>query len=151
MDSLKELLESGFGKADCYTAEEKELYGEVNMNCCERILYGANKAYNLGLKKDDLRLAAPFGGGMGIGTVCGAVSGALMVLGLLYSGKLEKETGLKEDITIPFLQRVKKKQGGLTCNYNKAHYAIQEPAFDCSAVILSLAECLDDMVRSMNN
>ena len=73
-----------------------------------------------------------------------------MVLGLLYSGKLEKETALKESITIPFLQRVKKKQGGLTCHYNKAHYAIQEPVFDCSAVILSLAECLDETVASVN-
>lgn len=43
MESLKKLLESGFGKADCYTAAEKELYGDVNMNCCERILYGANQ------------------------------------------------------------------------------------------------------------
>lgn len=150
MESLKKLLESGFGKADCYTAAEKELYGEVNMNCCERILYGANQAYALGLKKEDLRLAAPFGGGMGIGTICGAVSGCLMVLGLLYSGKLEKETALKESITIPFLQRVRKKQGGLTCHYNKAHYAILEPAFDCSSVILSLAECLDETVASLN-
>lgn len=63
MESLKKLLESGFGKADCYTAAEKELYGDVNMNCCERILYGANQAYALGLKKEDLRLAAPLAAG----------------------------------------------------------------------------------------
>lgn len=105
MNSLKELLESGFGKAECYTDNERKLYGDVNMNCCERILYGANRAYNLGLKKEDMRIASAFGGGMGVGTVCGAISGSLMVLGLLYSGKLEKETALKADITIPFLKR----------------------------------------------
>mgnify|MGYP000691309604 CR=1 FL=1 len=93
---------------------------------------------------------AAFGGGMGVGTVCGAISGSLMVLGLLYSGKLEKETALKADITIPFLKKVKKKQGSLNCRYNKAHYAIREPVFDCSAVILSLAECLDETVASIN-
>ena len=150
MNSLKELLESGFGKAECYTDNERKLYGDVNMNCCERILYGANRAYNLGLKKEDMRIASAFVGGMGVGTVCGAISGSLMVLGLLYSGKLEKETALKADITIPFLKKVKKKQGSLNCRYNKAHYAIREPVFDCSAVILSLAECLDETVASIN-
>ena len=39
MNSLKELLESGFGKAEYYTDNERKLYGDVNMNCCERILY----------------------------------------------------------------------------------------------------------------
>ena len=62
MNSLKELLESGFGKAECYTDNERKLYGDVNMNCCERILYGANRAYNLGLKKEDMRIASAFGG-----------------------------------------------------------------------------------------
>lgn len=150
MESLKELLESGFGKADNYTEEERLMYGDVNMNCCERILYGANKAYGLGLKRDELRLAAPFGGGMGVGTVCGAISGSLMVLGLLYSKRLEKETDLKKDITVPFLKHVKKKQGSLNCKYNKAHYAVHEPKFDCSAVVLSIAECLDETVQSLN-
>ena len=81
MNSLKELLESGFGKAECYTDNERKLYGDVNMNCCERILYGANRAYNLGLKKEDMRIASAFGGGMGCGGTCGALAGALAVLG----------------------------------------------------------------------
>ena len=39
---LKDLIESGFG--------EKEGY-----NCAEKILYGANIAYSLGLPKEALR------------------------------------------------------------------------------------------------
>ena len=128
----------------------KKYYLEQDYNCAEAILRCIDEEYGIGLTEDDFKLVSAFGGGMGVGTVCGAISGSLMVLGLLYSGKLEKETALKADITIPFLKKVKKKQGSLNCRYNKAHYAIREPVFDCSAVILSLAECLDETVASIN-
>lgn len=62
---LLDLLKSGFGKASQYTEEEKLRFGGVNLNCCERILYGANQAYGLGLSDQALRVAAPFGGGHG--------------------------------------------------------------------------------------
>lgn len=144
MSSLSALLKSGFGRADGYSPAEAEKYGGVNMNCCERILRGANEAYGLGLREADMRLAAPFGGGMAIGSVCGAVTGSLMVLGLLYAGKLEKATALKTEVTKPFLNKVRKKLGGLTCAYNKGKYATKNP-FDCSYVINALAECLDEV------
>ena len=61
---LEELIASGFGKAAHYTPEENERYGGVNLNCCERILRGANIAYDLGMREEDMRVSAPFGGGM---------------------------------------------------------------------------------------
>ena len=48
---LKEMIAAGFGQAEDY-------------NCAEKIFYGANEAYGLGLSEDDLRLAAGFGGGV---------------------------------------------------------------------------------------
>jgi C_GCAxxG_C_C family probable redox protein len=54
-------------------------------NCAQAILaaYGPDE----GLAEPDcLRIGAPFGGGIGrLGETCGAVSGALMVLGLRYT------------------------------------------------------------------
>ena len=47
--SLAALIDNNFGKAAFYTPEENEKYGGANMNCCERILYGANIAYDLGI------------------------------------------------------------------------------------------------------
>jgi len=42
-------------------------------------------AESLGLSKDDAnRLAASFGGGFGIGETCGAVTAAMMVIGMKY-------------------------------------------------------------------
>ena len=44
---LVELILGNFGKAAFYTPEEQARYGGVNLNCCERILRGANIAYGL--------------------------------------------------------------------------------------------------------
>ena len=55
---------------------------EVGYNCSQSVLITYSS--ELGLSEDlALRIAAPFGGGIGhMGEVCGAVSGAMMVLGL---------------------------------------------------------------------
>src|SRR5690554_169748 len=75
---LKELIESGFGNEEDY-------------NCAEKILYGANKVYNLGLDKKALKLSAGFGGGMGIESVCGALTAAVMVLSHIYVENIAHE------------------------------------------------------------
>lgn len=45
---LLELLQKGYGKA-------------MNLNCAEKILYGANWAYNMQLPPQALKIAAGFG------------------------------------------------------------------------------------------
>ena len=63
---LLELLQKGYGKA-------------MGLNCAEKMLYGANWAYNLQLPPQALKIASGFGGGMGAGAACGVVTGACMV------------------------------------------------------------------------
>ena len=64
---LLKLLQDGFGSA-------------MDLNCAEKILYGANWAYNMKLPAEALKLAAGFGGGMGIESSCGVITGGVMVL-----------------------------------------------------------------------
>ena len=144
---LYNLIESGFGRAINYSDEERELYGDVNLNCAERILRGANIAYKLGLSEEALRVSAPFGGGMGIESVCGAITGALMVLGALYTDRAEKNTPLKDEITVPFIKEVRRRQGGLSCTHNKK-YAQTNP-FDSTPVVLAIAKVLDETIEKI--
>ena len=52
-------------------------------NCAESVLYGVAAALNLPTSEAILRVATPFGGGIGLaGSTCGALSGAIMALGL---------------------------------------------------------------------
>ncbi len=53
-------------------------------NCAESVLRAFRDRYGLALDGDALRIASGFGGGLGqAGCMCGALAGAVMVLGLL--------------------------------------------------------------------
>jgi C_GCAxxG_C_C family probable redox protein len=66
-----------------------------------------------------LRIAGAFGGGMGhIGETCGAVTGALMVIGLKY-GKIQAEDNAAKEKTYALVQefasRFKAKNDSISC------------------------------------
>ena len=113
----------------------------VNLNCCERILRGANIAYDLGMREEDMRVSAPFGGGMGIGSTCGAIVGALMALSMRHAGVAEKATPLKEEVVVPFLERVRAELGALDCAAIKPRMAVEG---DCTSTVLAVARLVDE-------
>ena len=68
---------------------------EIHYNCAQTVLIPY--AEECGLKEETAyKLGANFGGGMRMGSVCGAVTGALMVLGLLGYDEEESKRMLKE-------------------------------------------------------
>ncbi len=87
-------------------------------NCAQSVLsvfcedYGLDKSYAL-------KIACSFGGGMGhLGEVCGAVSGAFMVLGLIYGQSTENDMQ-KKALTYSkvkdFAQRFMEINGTINC------------------------------------
>ena len=65
---------------------EKERIAELFMKGidCSQVVAGAF-AEELGITQEEAyKMAAGFGGGMGIGETCGAVVGAMIVLGMKY-------------------------------------------------------------------
>lgn len=63
------------------TADKAEHYFRQGFNCAEAVLLAAVESYDLQLQPDAVRLATGFGGGLGRGDVCGALSGAVLALG----------------------------------------------------------------------
>lgn len=59
-----------------------QIFGK-GFNCCQAVLTAFCEEYSLD-KDTALKLAAGFGGGLRRAEVCGAVSGAVMALGLRY-------------------------------------------------------------------
>ncbi len=86
-------------------------------NCSQATLSAF--AEELGLPLDAaLRLAAPFGGGIGRqGEVCGAASGALMALGLRFGGTTPDKAGKEHAYALAaeFLRRFQERTGALHC------------------------------------
>ncbi len=87
-------------------------------NCAQAVLSAFSADFDLPI---DLayRLGAPFGGGMGrLGEVCGAVTGAFMVLGLKYGNTSATDQPAKERAyltTADFAHRFRERQGSILC------------------------------------
>jgi len=57
----------------------------AGFNCAESVLYGIIMAFDLQGGDEVMRVATPFGGGIGMaGSVCGALSGGVVGLGLVF-------------------------------------------------------------------
>ncbi len=99
--------------------EEKALsYFEDKFQCSQAVL--AAYADELGLTEEQaLKVAFCFNSGMRKGEVCGACSGALMVLGMLY-GQAEKNDfdsrTRANQMTERFLNRFRELTGSYICN-----------------------------------
>lgn len=132
---LQDLIKAGYGV-------------EEDLNCAETILYGANIAYQMGLDPEDLKVAAGFGGGMAIESVCGALTAAIMVLGRLYVKERAHESSQIKELTQELFDVYTKEMGSIYCSPLKAAHRTETEK--CRMVVLKAAEILDQMVEREN-
>ena len=100
-----------------HVEEALKLFDE-KFHCSQAVFAAFSEEYGVS-KEDALKIGGCFGGGMRKGEVCGACTGALMVLGLKY-GKSEKddiESKIQSDIVCDeFLDSFEKENGSYICN-----------------------------------
>lgn len=133
---LKELIQEGYGVKE-------------DLNCAETILYAANQVYHLDLNSDSLKLAAAFGGGMGIESVCGVLAGSLMVLGRLFIKEIAHQHPEIKELSKELFDTFQKEMGDILCKPLKDNYRTEEKK--CREVILKGAEVLDKIItRELN-
>lgn len=92
------------------------LHQQGGLSCSQAMLSVYAKYF--GLSEDmALKLASPFGGGMGgMGKVCGAVTGAFLVLGLTYEiGDLTAKQKVY-DLVQQFTARFTARYGSISCS-----------------------------------
>lgn len=98
-------------------ADKAEWYYSKNFNCSQGVF--AAFATELGIdEKVALKLATQFGGGARKGEMCGAVSGALMVLGLKYGhchAQDMEEKASAYEIADDFMNRFIAEKGTVVC------------------------------------
>ncbi|MDP4126431.1 MAG: C-GCAxxG-C-C family protein [Bacillota bacterium] len=87
------------------------------LNCSEAILHSFNEMLNKPLSVESLKMATGFGGGLGhAGCMCGALTGSVMVLGLLkgrHDPSQSREPGY--DVAREFHDRFSNENGGTCC------------------------------------
>jgi C_GCAxxG_C_C family probable redox protein len=131
---LSALVQSGYGEAQ-------------DLNCAETILWGANAVYDLGLDRNALRLAAGFGGGMGVEATCGALTGAIMVIGRLFTGERGHESPLVKELCARFLEAYRDKMGTIDCAPLKERYRTEQ--LKCRQVVLQAARLLEELIAEV--
>lgn len=76
---------------------------KYDLNCAECMLVAANEEYDLNISKQTLMTMASFGGGMAIGSVCGAATGAISVLALMFTNDRGHKSPHVKEMTSKFL------------------------------------------------
>ncbi len=130
---ISELIKNDFG------IEEKEDY-----SCSEKILYGANGEYDLGLDKESLKMAAGLSGGVCSGKLCGAVSASSMVLAKLFIKDRAHEGDYCKGLINEFVTRFESDMNTTNCIKLKEEFKTEEHG--CKAIVLKAAEILDEIV-----
>ncbi|MCX7974863.1 MAG: C-GCAxxG-C-C family protein [Candidatus Aminicenantes bacterium] len=98
--------------------DKAKKYFQLHYNCAQSVLLAFAPDYELPKAKAS-KIAQAFGGGLARqGEICGAVTGALMVIGLKY-GKIKPEEEEAREKTYSLAQKFfsffKEKHGALSC------------------------------------
>lgn len=117
-----------------------------DLNCAECIMYAANEEYNLNLSKETLKVISSFGGGLAIGNLCGAATGAAGVLGLIFTEDRGHQSPQTRALTQEFMEKFYDKLGYYNCTDLKAKYKKDDDR-RCIVMIETAAEVLDEIVR----
>lgn len=139
-----------------YLAAELFLEG---YNCAQAVAVAFTDVTGMD-KKEAAKLAAPFGGGMGrMREVCGAVSGMLMVLGILYgydnSDADDKKKELYQQVQ-QLAEQFREENGSIICREilknppsdpnpspRTAEYYAKRP---CAKMVMTAARLMDEFI-----
>ena len=112
---------------------------DVHYNCCQSVLVPFADLCGLD-KETAFKLGANFGSGMRHGSTCGAVTGALMALGLAGAGDEAAKTLMRE---------FREKNGCLECAelLKKARENGEDRKCHCDRMVYEAVELLEDLLK----
>lgn len=119
---------------------------EMDLSCSEIMLLSANEAYNLNLQKETVKAMAAFGGGMGVEGVCGAISGSLAALGVMFVNERAHESSKIKSISKEFFDLFQKKLGTNNCKELKSRYRNEE--FGCRDILYAAGGALEEIINN---
>ena len=123
-------------------------------NCAASVLTSMCEDYDLDTELAT-KLACGLGGGCGEGDICGAVSAAVLVVGLKYGQSIQNDSGAKANCyakRTEFIDAFKEKHGKFTCrelldgiSELSEEDAAKERRRLCTGYVKSAVEILDEL------
>jgi C_GCAxxG_C_C family probable redox protein len=86
------------GLADKVAVEAEGFYRSEKMHCAEAVLMAVRNNFRPDIPDSVVHAAAGFGGGSGVGCICGAVVGGTMALGLVLQDDKKRVAALTRDL-----------------------------------------------------
>ena len=120
-------------------------YYEQGYNCAESLVYGANVAWHLNLDENACHLMAGLGGGLQVGDVCGALTGAVCALGCLIVKTKAHDCAELKPLTQAVVEQVRQRLGSLRCEEIKPR--LFQPERRCAATVENCADVLETVLR----
>lgn len=125
----------------------RRLYDKkFDLNCAEVMIYAANEEYGLNLSKETLKVMGGFGGGMAVEGTCGAISGAVAVLGIMFVEESGHQSPWVREYTKEFMERFYKELGTYKCDELKANYK-KDDEHRCIYMIETASIILEDIIK----
>ena len=124
---------------------EREKHKNLDLNCAESMLWGANEVYQLGVDPKYLRFAAGFGGGMCCEKDCGVITGMVMVLSYLYAKEKGHNSPEMKRIIQEAIYQFEEQYGSSNCTELKKRY--RSEAKGCYDLIRYGAVILDEIIQ----
>lgn len=119
-------------------------YSMMGKGCAESILLAANDSYNLKLTESEVQLFAGFRTGMGCGSTCGGLTGAIGVLSRMY-GQREDFHALCGQFVSAF--EAKLDCGTIACSTLAAKYKTETSR--CVAAVELTADALEEFINKL--
>lgn len=117
---------------------------KYDLSCSEVMMYAASDEYNINLQSETFKTMSSFGGGMGIESVCGAITGSLAVIGILFTKERAHEGDRVKKLCQEFFQKFETKLSTNNCGVLKAKYKKEDTG--CRVMIETAANILDEIV-----
>ena len=127
------------------TEEAGVLYGEKKFNCAEAILRSGCARWGIRMDEDAFVVASGFGGGMGIESSCGALTGGIMVISLLFTREKSVRSPELKRICSEFLTLFSDRYGSSICSELKKAYRREDSK--CRGVVEMAGELLEEIVE----
>lgn len=105
------------------------------------MLLGGNKYYGLDLTKETMTTMRGFGGGMHTEDLCGALSGGVAVMGIIFSEKKEYDQEKIPAATKDFVESFHRELSSTNCKELKNIY--RKEVAKCSPVVSKAGEILE--------
>ncbi len=141
MSSLKDRAIKYIESENSY-GEDKALY---HYNCAETLLNSSNDYYNLGIDPKFLKAIVPFGGGFYSERTCGALTGSIAAIGLLFAEDKPTSNDSLKEITKKWVEMFQEEFGSIECKEIKPLH--RDEVKGCGPVMARTAQLLEELIK----